>query len=126
MNGILLASSRTYSLSKKAAVTEWFKSEYEISSIKIPHDFDVRYVNSDMHMKDLHEEFPELKLSWEVESMIAKRVDEICKLRPLTDIMWYADELKTAFVIKTHDSFRFHHSSMFRAESVENAMRAVE
>ena len=103
MDGTLLISKRTYSLSKKAPITEWIELPFNISSIKMPKDFEIRLVNANLKMKSLYTEFPELILSWRDHDQINTLVKKYIPFYDgLTDVVWYCNSLKLAFIQSAH------------------------
>lgn len=124
MDGILLVSNRTYSLSEKADVTKWFKKAYSRNSMKIPRDFELRCMNADLEMRSLSTEFSELAISWTEKCDIIENAERACgfrRKRGLTDIAWYSHSLKLAFVLESHR----HTASIFRADSVEEVIEKL-
>lgn len=106
MNGILLISKKTYSLSNKAPITKWIKKSYEIDNLKVPKDFELRFVNANLEMKSLSQAFPEFEFSWNTRSNIRNIARKKCSEKNgLTDIAWYSDKMQLAFIIQSHKQF---------------------
>ncbi len=103
MNGILLISKKTYSLSKKAPITKWIAKPYAFDSLRMPKNFELRFVNANLEMKDLHQAFPEFEISWNTKSKIRDCAKAECLTKNgLTDIVWYSEKMQIAFVIDSH------------------------
>ena len=103
MNGILLISKKTYSLSKKVSITKWIEKPYEFDNLKVPKNFELRFVNANLEMKDLHQAFPEFEISWNTKSRIREIAKNECRRQyGLTDIVWYSEKMQIAFVIDSH------------------------
>ena len=103
MNGKLIISKKTYSLSKKVPITKWIDKLYEFDSLRMPKDFELRFVNANLNMKDLHQAFPEFEISWNTKSNIYNIVKKECSEKNgLTDIVWYSDKMQLAFIIQSH------------------------
>ena len=104
MNGILLISKKTYSLSKKVPITKWIEKPYEFDNLKVPKNFELRFVNANLEMKDLHQAFPEFEISWNTKSKMRETArNNECSLRHgLTDIAWYSKKMQIAFIIDSH------------------------
>ena len=103
MNGILLISKKTYSLSKKVPITKWIEKSYEFDNLKMPKNFELRFVNANLEMKSLSQEFPEFELSWNIRSNICDIAKKECSEKNgLTDIVWYCNKMQLAFIIQSH------------------------
>lgn len=108
MNGILLVSRRTYSLSKNKEMTVWLERPYMSMQFTVPRDFDERMVNAHLHMKDLYAEFNEFKnFMWDNGARIKKDAIELnnSRIGP-TDIAWYIEEMHIAFILCSHRSMQ--------------------
>ena len=103
MNGKLIISKKTYSLSKKAPITKWIEKPYAFDSLRMPKNFELRFVNANLEMKDLHQAFPEFEISWNAKNKIRDIAKNECQIRyGLTDITWYSEKMQIAFVIDSH------------------------
>jgi len=103
MNGILLISKKTYSLSKKVPITKWIEKPYEIDNLKMPKDFELRFVNANLEMKGLSQAFPEFELSWNTKYNIRDIAKKECTTQNgLTDIVWYSEKMQLIFIIDSH------------------------
>lgn len=101
MEGILLVSKKSYSLSCKKAVTEWKSRRYDIKSVKFPNDFNLRSVEAELSGKTLLQAFPNLDLSWSDYNDARSAAGELVPYGR-TDVIWYVDSMCTAFVIDSH------------------------
>lgn len=117
MDGIILMSRKTYSLSKKLPIIEWIEKKHEIYDFKMPKDFELRFVNANLMMSDIKHVFPELIMSWTDKDKIKNIAEhECCKERNgLTDIVWFSQELQLAYVIRSHVRL----PDMFHARSID-------
>ena len=103
MEGILVVSKKTYSLSKKKAVVEWIEKPFDIKDILLPHDFELRFVDANLKMENLEKVFPELSVSWSQKVDIKNEANKMCSFHGgMTDIAWYSDALSVAIVVESH------------------------
>ena len=103
MHGKLIISKKTFSLSKKVPITKWIEKPYAFDGLQMPKNFELRFVNANLEMKDLHQAFPEFEISWTTKSKIREIAKNECQTRyGLTDITWYSDKMQIAFVIDSH------------------------
>lgn len=103
MNGVLLVSKKTYSFSRRQAVTEWKSEPYAIDTVKMPHDFELRLVNGDIELNSIKHMFPELELRWSESNKILEHARRIVPVNDGgTDIAWYVPDLKIAYVVRQH------------------------
>ena len=96
-------SKKTYSFSRRQAVTEWKSDSYAINTVKMPYDFELRLVNGDIELNSIKCMFPELELRWSESNEILKHARHIVPVNDGgTDIVWYVPDLKLAYIIQQH------------------------
>ena len=73
MNGIILASKRTYSLAQHKPIVEWHQMQDDVP-VNMPRNYNVRCVDAKLAGKSLSSEFEnELRLDWDVKNDIIDR-----------------------------------------------------
>ena len=108
MNGTLLLSKRTCSLSTCKSVIEWKEIPLDIKDFHLPADFELKLVNAELQsIDDVNESIldkfsDQIRLRWDIKNYISSTAIGILPHnRGLTDIAWYIEELKIAYVIRS-------------------------
>ena len=101
MNGIILASKRTYSLAQHKPIVEWHQMQDDIP-VNMPRNYNVRCVDAELAGKSLSNEFEdELRLDWSRKDAIINK----CKNKygtNLTDIAVFLPKLNVALILQSH------------------------
>ena len=123
MDGILLVSKRTYSISKKMPIVKWLAKEQPLDSIKMPRDFEMRSVNAALDGKSILSEFRELNLNWSSRQDLVNAAE---KLLPLNhgkkDVAWLNCDLHIAFIIS---SFNKNLPRTLKVDSIEELKKEL-
>ena len=123
MDGMLLVSKKTYSLSKHKPIVEWQSMPFSLTRLNSPHNFEIRLVEAAASGKSLEDEFKELSLDWAESEKFRTAAKNVFSYNSgLTDIAWYINSLQLAIIIERHGQM----PKIVEAEDIESLKRKLK